>query len=135
MPVEELVPFGHIQQGVKNNSLVVNDKHLKSGEISGSSFMDIKGIQTRPAGGAVLQIRKREVNIDGYKTEADPHDLITMIRTVTQQIGDYKSMDSLYGRYMVSGLRKVRANIVADLQKFGIHWEIDKNSGESIFWM
>lgn len=135
MPTEELVPLGQLRPGAKNNSLVVADKG-RGGELAvNPSFMGIKGLQTRQVGGTVLQVRKRDVEIDGLKIAADPHDLIAMIRTVTQQIGDYKAQDNLYGKYMVAGLRKVRSTMVADLQKFGIHWEIDKNSGESLFWM
>ena len=132
--MEELVPLGQLRPGSKNNSLVVSDRK-KSAELATPSFMGIKGLQTRQVGGTVLHVKRREVDIDGLKVTADPHDLITMIRTVTQQIGDYKSQDNLLGKYMVAGLRKVRAAIVADLQKFGIHWEIDKGTGDSMFWM
>lgn len=131
---EELVPLGQLRPGAKNNSLVISDRKT-TGELATPSFMGIKGLQTRQVGGTVLHVKRREVDIDGLKVAADPHDLITMVRTVTQQIGEYKAQDTLYGKYMVAGLRKVRATMVADLQKFGIHWEIDKGSGESMFWM
>lgn len=131
---EDLVPLGQLRPGSKSNSLLISDRN-KNSETAVPSFMGIKGLQTRQVGGTVLHVKKREVDIDGLKVAADPHDLITMVRTVTQQIGEYKAQNSLYGKYMVSGLRKVRAIIVADLQKFGIHWEIDKTSGESMFWM
>ena len=97
--------------------------------------MGVKGLVARPVGGTMLHVRKREIEIAGQRLTADPHDLMAMIRTVTQQIGDYKKQDNLLGQYMVEGLRKVRATIVSDLQKFGIHWEIDKSTGESYFYM
>lgn len=134
MTTEELVPLGQLRPGAKSNALVISDR-AKGGELATPSFMGIKGLQTRQVGGTILHVKKREVDIDGLKVVADPHDLITMVRTVTQQIGEYKAQDTLYGKYMVAGLRKVRATMVADLQKFGIHWEIDKGSGESMFWM
>jgi hypothetical protein len=134
MPIEEMIYLGQLRPGNKNNSLVVTER-AKARQLSMASLMNVNGLQTRQVGGTILQVKKREVEIDGIKFDADPYDLITMIRTVTQQIGEYKDQQNLFGKYMVAGLRKVRASMVADLQKFGIHWEIDKNSGESMFWM
>lgn len=132
--MEDLVPLGQLRPGSKSNSLVVSDRK-KNAELATPSFMGIKGLQTRQVGGTVLHVKRRDVEIEGKLVAADPHDLITLIRTVTQQIGDYKAQDNLLGKYMVAGLRKVRSAMVSDLQKFGIHWEIDKNSGDSTFWM
>jgi hypothetical protein len=36
---------------------------------------------------------------------------------------------------MIAALRKARSAMVSDFQKFGIHWEIDRTTGESMFWM
>jgi len=130
--MNDLMPLGELRPAGSENSLVVTDK--KKGDLA-PHMMGVKGLMTRPAGGTVLRVRRREITIADKKYEADPHDLITMIRTVTQQIGDYKQQDNLLAKYMMDALRKARSAMVSDLQKFGIHWEVDKATGESVFWM
>jgi hypothetical protein len=51
-------------------------------------MMGVKGLMTKPAGGTVLHVKRREIVIEEEKYEADPHDLIVMILTVTQEIGN-----------------------------------------------
>ncbi len=84
----------------------------------------------------VIQIRRREIQIDGKKHQADMYQLITMIKQVTQMIGDYKKENGLLGEYMISALRKARASMVSDLQtNFHVNWQINKQTGDSEFWM
>jgi len=127
----ELMTLGELRPAERDSSVVVADK--KGDHVP--HLMGVNGLVQRSVGGTVLRVRKREVTIDEKKYDADPHDLISMIRTITQQIGDHKKEESLLAKYMISGLRKVRSAMVSDLQKFGIHWEIERGTGESIFWM
>ena len=113
------------------NSLVVADK--KKGDLV-PQMMGVKGLVARPAG-QVLHIKRRSIEIEGEVVHADPTDLITVIRSITQEIGDWKKLDNLMSKYKVVALRSARQAAVSDLKKFGIHWEIEKSTGESIFYM
>lgn len=75
------------------------------------------------------------VKIDGTDFEVDAAQLIRMVRQVTQTIGEYKRVENAYGSYVIPALRKARSDIVSDLENtFGVHWEIDKSTGQSIFF-
>jgi hypothetical protein len=131
---EDLVPLGNLQPlSGHRNSLIVSEKKKKGGELT-PQVMNLQGLQTRPTG-TVLQVRPRDIDIDGQIIPADPYDLIAVIKNLTQQIGDWKKMDNLMGKYMIVALRSARTAAVSDLKKFGIHWQIDKTSGESHFWL
>lgn len=92
-------------------------------------------IASRPQG-SVVQVRPKSLKIGGKVYNVDPHQLIRMIKQVTQTIGEYKDKDNPYAGYVVGALRKARADMVSDLEHhFNIHWQIDEASGRSIFYM
>lgn len=129
----DLIPLGQLRPAGNNAStLAVTDR--KKGDIL-PQVMGVKGMVARPTGGSVLHVKRREIVIDEQSHQVDPQDIMTIIRSLTQEIGDWKKMDSIMGCYKVSALRTARQAAVSDLKKFGIHWQIDKATGESIFWM
>lgn len=125
-----MVPLGQLSKSPLGNKLVVSSKKSTM-----PARMGVQGLATRPVGGPVVHVKRREIIIDNQHLEADPEDLMTIIRSLTQEIGDLKRQDNLIGHYKVSALRTARQAVVSDLKKFGIHWEIDKVTGESAFWM
>lgn len=87
-------------------------------------------------GNTLVRIPRREIVIDRQRRMTDPNELMTMIKQITQMIGDYKKENTLFSDFMISGLRKIRSSMVATLQEhFHIGWTIDRDSGESIFSM
>lgn len=88
------------------------------------------------AGGAIVQVRSREIVIAGEKRRVDPYQLIRIIKRVTQNIGEYKSAEDIYGKIIIGALRKARGDLVNILEdSFGIHWQIDERTGASVFYM
>jgi hypothetical protein len=78
--------------------------------------------------------RKKELKVCGKKFAVDPRQLIRMIKNITQTIGEYKNQENPSALYVVAALRSARANVAADLENtFNIHWQIDENTGKSIF--
>lgn len=86
--------------------------------------------------GSIVQVRTKELIIAGKKQKVDPHQLIRMIKRVTQNIGEYKSCEDVYSSVIVTALRKARGDLVSILEtEFNIHWEINQDTGESNFFM
>lgn len=86
--------------------------------------------------GSLVQVRSRELMIGGKKVKVDPHQLIRLIKRVTQNIGEYKGLEDIYSTIVCGALRKARGDLVNILEtEFHIHWNIDKESGESVFYM
>ena len=87
-------------------------------------------------GGAIVQVRSKEVMIAGVKRRVDPYQLIRCIRRVTQNIGEYKMMEDIYSAIIIGALRKGRGDLVSILEnEFSIHWQIEENTGASSFYM
>lgn len=82
-------------------------------------------------------IRAKEKNVQiGKNTYAvDVYEVCGMIRRITQQIGQYnENQNDAYAAYMVAGLRKIRADMVATLESnFGVHFYIDDNGNSSFY--
>lgn len=90
---------------------------------------------SKRGGGAIVQVRSKEVMVAGKKINLDPYQLIRMIKQVTQTIGEYKGQDNPYALYVVKGMRKIRADMVSDLEhNFRIHWQVG-DDGTSVFFM
>lgn len=86
-----------------------------------------------PFGGTNVTFRSKKITINGKSFEIDPRSLIRMIKQTTQSIGEYKDQDNPYSAFIISALRKTRADMVSALEnKFGIYWQIG-TSGESVF--
>ena len=87
-------------------------------------------------GGAIVQVRSREIMLAGEKRKVDPYQLIRMVKRVTQNIGEYKGQEDVYSKIVIGALRKARGDLVNSLEhNFGIHWQIDEETGQSIFYM
>lgn len=87
-------------------------------------------------GGSVVRIPRQDIMLDDKRYSTDPNELISMIKQITQMVGDYRKENTIFGAFMIHGLRKVRASMVATLQQhFKISWSIDKATGESVFSM
>jgi hypothetical protein len=85
--------------------------------------------------GQEIRVRAKQINVDGHLHMVDPYQLMGMIKNVTQTIGKYKNMQTLYGDLVVTGLRKVRRDMVSHLESnFRIHWGLDEQS-VSMFYM
>lgn len=85
---------------------------------------------------SVVQVRPKTLTVAGKKYNIDPHQLIRMIKQVTQTIGEYKDQENPYSAYVVGAMRKARSDMVSDLEHhFGIHWQIDEVTGKSVFYM
>lgn len=94
-----------------------------------------KGMQLTQRPRQLVEFRSKSLKIDGKLYKVNVKQLIRMIRYVTQTIGEYKNQDNPYASYVISALRKARANMVADLENhFNITWEIDEATGRSIFY-
>jgi len=79
---------------------------------------------------------KKPITICGSTHRVDHESLIRMVRQVTQTIGEYNGQDTPYAAYIVGALRKARADMVSDLERyFGVHWRIDEATGKSIFYV
>jgi hypothetical protein len=66
----------------------------------------------------------------------DVEQLIGMIKHITQTIGEYKRTDNAMKDYVIPGLRKMRRQMVDDLEcHFHVHWKIDEETGQCIFWV
>lgn len=92
-------------------------------------------VVTAGIGGPVVHVSTKIVKINGRSYRMDPAQLIRMIKTVTQTIGEYKNMDNPNAAYIINAMRKGRSDMVSDLEShFRIHWKIDEN-GNSFFWM
>lgn len=88
------------------------------------------------AGGAIVQVRSKQIAIAGTKAKVDPYQLIRMIKRVTQNIGEYKICEDVYYAVIIGALRKARGDLVGILEnEFGIHWQIDEETGRSTFYM
>lgn len=84
----------------------------------------------------MVKVRSKSVKIDGKVYEIDPKELIRMIKQVTQTIGEYKNRDNPYASYVIGALRKARNDMVSDLEHhFKINWEIDEETGKSVFYL
>jgi hypothetical protein len=85
---------------------------------------------------ALVQVRPRMLVIAGDKVQVTPQSLIRCIKRVTQNIGEYKDQDDVYAKVVIGALRKARGDLVSLLEnEFHIHWQIDKRTGESHFFM
>jgi len=92
-------------------------------------------IAKKPAN-ALVQVRSKELMIAGQKRKVDPYQLIRMIKRVTQNIGEYKDSDDVYSALICGALRKARGDLVTILEsEFHIHWQINQDTGESVFFM
>ena len=99
----------------------------------------------RTNGGKLVKRRKttalsvnqkyKTISIGGEEFNIDSDTLIRMIKQITQGIGEYKRMNNCYSRYIVSSLRKSRSDMISDLEHhFHIKWEIDSETGKSVFF-
>jgi hypothetical protein len=85
------------------------------------------------ARGQAIQVRAKEIMVAGKYRMVDPYQLMAMIKNVTQSIGEYKGMDNMFGDMVVGGFRKIRRDMVAQLEEnFRIRWSLD-DSGVSTF--
>lgn len=94
-------------------------------------------IQKAPTTGlAQVQSRSKEIMIAGEKKKTNPQQLIRCIKRITQQIGEYKGTNDIYATVVVTALRKARGDFVSVLEnEFHINWQIDPNTGVSVFYM
>lgn len=85
---------------------------------------------------AMIRVKKKEISIGKEKYSVDAYDLMRMIRQVTQTIGEYKDAEHTYSAYVTHGLRKIRNDMASDLEThFSIHFQIDQQTGKSIFFL
>lgn len=93
-------------------------------------------IAPRGGGAPLVQVRSKAVMIAGERVQVDPYQIIRCIKRVTQNIGEYKGMEDIYAKIVIGALRKARGDLVNILEnEFKIHWQIDKTTGESVFYM
>ena len=77
----------------------------------------------------------RTISLGGQDFDIDAPTLIRMVKQITQAIGEYKRMKNCYSQYIIPSLRKSRSDMLSDLEHhFHIKWEIDANTGESVFY-
>ncbi len=90
----------------------------------------------RTGNNALVQVRSKELMVAGKKRKVDPYQLIRIIKRVTQNIGEYKGYEDVYSSVIVGALRKARGDLVNILEdEFHIHWQINADTGESVFYM
>lgn len=131
-----LIPWSKRKQEEKDetsDALVVHEEKHEIVERKPSNDIVIhKGKN----GGAIVQVRNKEIMLAGERRKVDPYQLIRMIKRVTQEIGSYKSDDDVYATIVVRALRKARGDLVNILEnEFGIHWQINDDTGASMFYM
>ena len=105
-----------------------DDRPVTQGQLASllSRFLSPKS--TQPLIG-----RTNTIIIGGEPFDIDPEALMRMVKQITQQIGEYKSMNNTYTRYVVPALRKARSDMISDLEHhFHIKWRLDSN-GQSVF--
>jgi len=84
----------------------------------------------------LIHFQAKQLTINGTVCLIDAEQLMGMIKNITQTIGEYKNMNNPMKHYVIPGLRKIRRDMVNDLEHhFHIHWQINQNTGECIFWM
>lgn len=135
-----ILPWSKRNIDEKTSSTVVQIKNETVAERKPEPKTDIVIHQGSPlaqrSAGSVIQVRPREVMIAGEKVKVNPYELIRCIKRVTQNIGEYKEMDGIYSKVVIGALRKARGDLVSILEnEFHVHWQIDKTTGESIFFM
>jgi hypothetical protein len=92
-------------------------------------------IVVREAKRELVEYRPRTIMIGKEEVKINFKQLIRGIKQVTQTIGEYKNSETPYAKFVIHGLRKVRSDMVSELEHhFGIHWEIDEQSGQSVFY-
>lgn len=123
------------------SKLVPLEHRQKSKDIDYRRVIDVqsKGIQNVNVyqRGAMVEIRRevQRVKINGEYVDIDAPQLIRMIKQITQTIGEHKRTDNAYGLFVIPALRKARSDMVSSLEHiFGIHWEINRHTGESRFF-
>lgn len=85
--------------------------------------------------GHIVQVRPKEISCGGQKRHVDPYQLMGMIKSITQTIGEYKNLDNAFADFATSGLRKTRRDMVSQLEEhFKIHWAIGED-GRSVFYL
>ncbi len=109
-------------------------------EEEGSTEIVVKSktsIQKAPTNGlAQVQFKSKELVIAGKKTKTNPQQLIRCIKRITQNIGEYKGVEDVYANVVVTALRKARGDLVSILEsEFHINWQINPDTGESVFYM
>jgi hypothetical protein len=93
------------------------------------------GAVVRRSSGITVRVSPKEIMVGRNYRMVDPQELISMIRNITQSIGEYKAMNNAYGDFVIGGMRKIRRDIVAQLESnFRIHWRLD-DDGNSIFYL
>lgn len=84
----------------------------------------------------MVQFQRKAITINGQTRDISAEQLMGMIKNITQTIGEYKKMDNPMKDYVIPGLRKIRRDMVNDLEHhFHIHWKIEEPSGECIFFV
>jgi len=126
----------------KSTAIAVREESTPKGELVEAEHHELierrrNDIEIRRGrSGAIVQVRSREIVIAGEKRKVDPYQLIRIIKRVTQNIGEYKSAEDIYGKIIIGALRKARGDLVNILEdSFGIHWQIDERTGASVFYM
>lgn len=126
---------------VSKNQLVPAQKKnqvaVRQEEPKGNSLVIHRGSQVaRRTGQALVQVRPKAITIGGQKVPVDPYQLMRIIKRLTQNIGEYKESETPHAKYIVTALRKCRGDAVSDLEHhFHIHWQIDEETGQSVFYM
>jgi hypothetical protein len=93
-------------------------------------------LSPRAPSNSLVQFRSKAIMIAGQEVKIDPYQLIRAIKRVTQQIGEYKDNDDIFSLVSANAFRKARGDLVNKLEvHFHIHWHIDKETGESVFYM
>jgi hypothetical protein len=81
----------------------------------------------------LIQSARKDIVIQGKKYKVNAYQLMRMIKRITQNIGEYKEMETPYSAYIITSLRKARGDIVSDLEHyFHIYWSLDE-TGQSVF--
>lgn len=103
----------------------------------GNSLIIHRGTSVAPRiGQALVRVTSREIAIGKEKVKVDPYQLMRIIKRLTQNIGEYKESETPHAKYIVTALRKCRGDAVSDLEHyFHIHWQIDEETGQSVFSM
>lgn len=93
-----------------------------------------KSLVEPTADGLRVRCKQEIVNVNGKKFEADPRELIRIVKSITMTIGEYKSQGNLQAEYVIPALRKARSQVVSDLEThFRITWRINDQTGKSEF--
>lgn len=129
-----VVPVGRSQNEIQAMERAVsNDADDDEFEVLTRRETSLK-VREKAPGGSVIKVKTKEIIIDKAKYQVDAHQLMRMIRYITQSIGEYKDANHVYSAFVIGALRKARSDMASVLEnEFHIHWTLE--DGQSIFYL